>query len=437
MATTAAIERRKLQNGVTVLLSRNSRLPLVSLGAVVVAGSDQNPAGKSGLAALTCRLLDEGTESYDAKGISEIVEGSGGILFNFSQRELTGVFLSLGTSHLDWGFKLLGELIRRPTFPDERFQSEKTKHLSQLESLEDDPQQVGSDLLDSLIYAGTALEEPAQGTLTSISALGVEDVREFHRLRFAPENTMVVVVGDFSPDRAVELVEENFGDWSNDSFGRLYLEPFRRQEGPKFLVREMEREQVHVFVGHLGIDRSHPDYHVVQALDVILGSGPGFTSRIPRIVRDELGLAYSAYSDLCSSCGLYPGRFVSYVSTSPRQVARAKEALLGELEKVRLEGVTKEELLTAQEFLTGSFVFDLQSNADWARFVIQSELYGLPPNYREVYCDLIRSISLDEVRRVAGEQLDTVNYSLVEVGPLDSGELASADPTSEDTSWDD
>ncbi len=411
-------QRHRFDNGLTVLISENRRLPLASLNVYVLAGANQNPIDRPGLAALTVRLLDEGTAHYTPRQMARLVEGIGGGLSTFSQREISGAALNLESKDLDTGFELLSEIICRPTFPADRFRLEREKLLNQLRAMADDPQLVASNLLSRSIYAETTLQFPVLGTLHSMRRAGVEEVRRYHRQKYVPQDSILVVVGDVRPNQVLELAEKRFAAWDGRERERVAVPPLDRQKRPTRHHLKMSKEQVHLYLGHLGVSRSHPDFHQLQVMDVILGSGPGFTSRIPRKLRDEQGLAYTTYADVTSSAGIHPGRFVAYISTSPANLAAAEAGLLDELELFRAEGPSEGELAMAQDFLTGSFVFDFQSNADVARFLLLTQIFDLGVDYPRRYHDLIRSVSVGDVARVAREHLDTINYTRVAVGPL-------------------
>lgn len=415
--------RRQLPNGLGVLVSENYRLPLLSIHAFVRTGSDQNPEDRPGLASLTARLLDEGTRSYPASQIAEMVENAGGSLSILSQRELTAISLHLKAQDLKWGLELLREMICFPVFPEERIELEREKVLSHLQAMADDPQLVASQALNGLIYSGTPLQYPILGTPESISALRREELVRFHGEKYGPQNTLLVSVGAGAANEVTALVEDLFSDWNSPDFRRTEIHFLRRQTEPRFEFRHMEREQINIFLGHLGITRSHPDFHALQLMDVILGSGPGFTSRIPRFLRDEQGLAYTTYSDLSGSAGIYPGRFVAFIHTSPQNARKALSGLLEEIRKLVEEGVTEEEISLAQDYLTGSFVFDFQSNTSVARSLLEMELFGLGADYPQRYPAVIRSTTREEVNRVARLHLDTVNYSTVVVGSVHETKL--------------
>ena len=410
-------DRKEFSNGLVLLSAANSRLPLVSVNAFVLAGTGLNDAAHPGVASMTSRLLDEGTDRYTAQQISQIVEDKGGTLSTFSQQELSGICLQLHSGDLAPGIELLGEMLSFPTFPASRFSIEKEKVLNHLKAGEDDPQVVAANLFARLIYAGSPLQYPALGTQEAVKTICIDDVLGFHGKNYGPQNTVLVVVGDIETGRLQDLVEERLGHWQNPGFVQAPVLSLKRQRMPLFEEKVMkDREQVHICLGHLGISRCNPDFYPIQVMDVILGSGPGFTSRIPRKLRDQEGLAYSTYSDLSGSAGLYPGRFLAYISTSRENQQRALDGLRSEIENFAEKGPTDEEVLVAQEFLTGSFVFDFETNTHVARFLLSAELFDLGLDYLDRYPRIIRDITPSQVAQVARQHLDTVNFTTVIVG---------------------
>lgn len=413
------IVRHELSNGLRLLLWPNQQLPLVTILGVIQAGADHNPKNRAGLASMTARLLEEGTVNFPADKLLAAVENVGSQLSSFSQREISGLALTCAPENLEGSIQLIAEMLRHPVFPPDRFLLERERTLSDVQSLEDEPHLVAGDLLDALIYRGTPLAFPLIGTEESLQRMHRQDLLRFHERNFSPQNCLLVVVGACQPETVVGGVEERFSDWTNPHFRRGKRWSIRRQQEARHFSLGLRKEQLHICLGHLGVRRKNPDFHSLRVLDVILGSGPGFTSRIPRKLRDEQGLAYTAYSDITGSSGLYPGRFMAYVATSPEKKERAIRGLLEEIESISEFGVTEHELQAARNYLTGSFVFEFQSNADVARFLVLGELFDLPEDYPQRFLKDIETVEREEVTRVARLYLDTINYSLVCVGPIE------------------
>lgn len=418
MIDASRLLRLKLKNGLRVLAYRQQRLPLISLGAFVLAGKDQNPLELPGTSSLTARLLDQGTQKYDHQQLARALESTGGHVSTFSQREMSGLSLQLTSNYLALGVELLAEMLCRPRFPTNRFMIEKRKVLSHVKALEDDPSVVGSQLLDRQIYRGTSLQFPILGTVESVNQLDEDDLSRFHRNNYYPENTVIVAVGDLSEEEFLSLIKEYFEEWEPGGRKKELPRLPPRQTEPIQVRHPMGREQVHIYLGHLGIARTCDDYYKLEVMDAILGGGPGFTSRIPRKIRDEMGLAYHAYSDICGSAGVYPGRFVAYAATSPEKMKEALTALVEEIRQVTIDPPTEEELYMARQYLTGSFVFQFQGNDNLARFLLTSELFDLPSDFGSLYPKIIGEVTTEDVTRVARKYLDTINYSAVLVGSI-------------------
>ena len=231
---------------------------------------------------------------------------------------------------------------------------------------------------------------------------------------------MLAIAGDIDKNKVKDMVRATFGEWPRSAELSLPLVPRPgRQTSPIEKVVTTSKEQVNIIIGHLGIERKNEDYYVLLVMDTILGSSPGFTSRIPRVLRDEQGLAYSTFSTITSSATLDPGRFIAFIGTAPANLGRAIAGLRSEIQRIVDEPVTAEELEVAKLYLTGSFVFRFQKNAQIADFLIDAEVYGLGFDYLERYPDLIRAVTVEDISRVARKHIDPMSLTTVAVGPLD------------------
>jgi zinc protease len=184
----------------------------------------------------------------------------------------------------------------------------------------------------------------------------------------------------------------------------------------------MHAQQLNIYLGHLGVVRSNPDYYALQVLDTILGGGAGFTARIPQKLRDELGLAYTTFASITMTAGLDPGRFVAFIGTSPENMNLAIDGLIQEIRRIVEQPVSESELQDAKEYLTGSFVFAFETSSQIARFLVHAQVYGLGFDYIDKYPEYIKRVTVEDIARVAQKYLDPQNYTLVVVGPVNQDE---------------
>ena len=255
-----------------------------------------------------------------------------------------------------------------------------------------------------------------------MSKLTRDDAVDFYRRYYVPNNTVLAIVGDIDKTAIRNQIEEIFGAWPQAAKFETPQapSPVRQTEAIERFVHA-PKEQVNIFIGHVGIKRKNPDYYALLVMDTILGSSPGFTSRIPRILRDEQGLAYTTFSSITSSAGIDPGRFVAYIGTSPENLDRAIEGLRKEIARIVREPVSQEEVEAAIAYLTGSFVFHFQKNLQIADFLVEAEVYALGFDYLEKYPEIIRSITVDDVSQVARKYIAPDCLTTVVVGPVKTG----------------
>ncbi|HEY7911725.1 MAG TPA: pitrilysin family protein [Blastocatellia bacterium] len=414
------VERVELPSGLVLLLSENHSMPAVSINAVVRTGSRYEPDEKAGLASMTGELLDEGTTSRTSQQIAETVEAVGGRLATFGDYQSSGAAGIFISRDAPLGLNVISDVLINATFPLDRVQQQIERRAAQIRSRLDVPRTQASDVFNEIIFKGTPQHRPSIGYEATVKGLTREEIVDFYNRHYVPNNTLLAIVGDINKQEIKDRIDELFGRWPRREEFSLPEPPLpARQAEPVTRFVTAPKEQVNIYIGHVGIARKNPDYYALLVKDTILGSSPGFTSRIPRILRDEMGLAYTTFSNITSSAGIDPGRFVAYIGTSPENLRPAIEGLKGEIDRIVREAVTEEEIEIAKDYLTGSFVFHFQKNSQIADFLIEAEVYELGFDYLERYPDIIRSITRDDIARVTREYIDPVNLTEVVVGPVD------------------
>jgi len=414
------VERLELPNGLVLLLSENHATPSVSISAIVRAGSRFETDEKAGLASLTGELLDEGTPTRTSQQIAETIEATGGQLATFGDHQLSGAVVTALCKDFELGVEMASDVLRNATFPEEKVHLHIERRIAQIRARLDQPRTLASDVFNETVFEGTPQHRPPIGYEQTVTTLTREDVQKFYFSYFVPQNTMLAIVGDIDKREVKSKVEETFGKWEPGAqFETPQVPRPQRQTRPIEKFVSVPKEQVNIVMGHVGVERKNPDYYALLVMDTILGSSPGFTSRIPRILRDEQGLAYTTFSNITSSAGLDPGRFVAYIGTAPENLDRAIAGLRGEIARIVEEPVSEEELEIAESYLTGSFVFRFQKNSQIADFLIEAEVYGLGFDYLDKFPELIRAVRVEDITRVTRKYIDPVNLTTVVVGPVD------------------
>lgn len=413
------VERIELPNGMVALLVENRVVPSVTITAVVKTGERYAADEVAGIGTLAGTLLSDGTAGRTAEAIAETIESVGGRLTTRGGYATSRVELTLLREDLELGLQMARELLRESVFPDDRLKLVVDRRLGELQAHEDDPRWVASNLFNEIVFAGTPQHRPLEGYAATLSRLRRDDVVDYHRRFFIPQNVILVIAGDFRAQDVGHRLATIFGDWQTGEALKLpaVIVPKRQSEGVRRVV-EKSKEQLSIFIGHLGIARTDPDYFKIRVLDTILGDSPGFTSRIPRVLRDQRGLAYSVHCDMARSAGVDPGRFVAYIGTAPANLARAVDGLREQIHLITKEPPAIEEVIAAKAYLTGSFVFEFETNAQLAAYLVNAELFGLGFDYAQRFVSQIEQVTVEDVFEVARRHIDPEALTEVVVGPM-------------------
>ena len=431
------IQRVVLSNGLTVLLLERRGLPVVSVEATVRAGKSVESAEENGLSSFTGALLDCGTKEFTKQEIAENLESIGGSLSVSSG----GASVKILTEHTDTGLRLLSQVIREPVFPEPEVDLARDQTLAGLEASRNETGWFARNAAAAALYGPeNPLGRPSDGSLRTVSAFTRKQVQDWHARYFRPDNCIVAAVGDFDGADMLKRIEAHFGSWSKPAaplkfpefefsrpkklegqqvFSFTTFDPAKVEQGRKrILIDHPEKDQVVVRLQTIGIRRDNPDYYPLLVMDNILGTSPGFTDRFSGKLRDKMGLAYSTYANITSSSGLYQGAFLGYIGTRAENVELAIKTMYELIDEIRTESVSDDELSSAKDYLTGSFVFDLETTGQLASLLINIERYKLGSDYLVKYVDAVSAVTKEDVTRVAKKYLAPEQMVEILAGPI-------------------
>ena len=262
---------------------------------------------------------------------------------------------------------------------------------------------------------------PAWGSTESVEALRPRDLLAHRRNHWVGCRLTIAVCGDVDPQQVRRHLDKLLTDL--DQGKPLDRNPVKLPaRGVRLDTFRRQREQVHVYLGHLGITRRDPDFAALAVMDHVLGTGPGFTNRLGRKLRDEMGLAYSVSADIHSSAGHHPGLFTAYIGTSPKHAGVAVRTFREEMRRIQDEPVLPQELETARSYLLGSFVLGFERASRRAGFLIAAHVQGLPEDELERLPRAFAEVTIDDVQRVAQTHLHPDACCLSVAGPLSRAE---------------
>lgn len=407
-----SIAERELDSGLTLLAVHNPGVQTYACVVSLDVRPGDEPADRPGLAHLVGECLDEGTERRDALELAAAAESLGAVM---EGNHRGGVVMCPASAQKE-ATALLGEMVLEPRFPGREVRRVQAEVLTEIKAEDDDPRAVASRRFRKEIYGEHPLGRPAHGTAKSVGRLRPKDLRRFHDDWFRPAGGYVAAAGPDDPEKTLDRLEKAWRRFR----GKAAKHPPTRDVDLAPSGRDahlpMPREQVHVYLGHIGIRRTHPDYYVLSVMDHVLGTGPGFTSRCSKKLRDELGLCYAVSAGITASAGEEPGTFTAYIGTSPEHRQRAIDGFLDEIRRIRSEPPAVAELQDVKDYLTGSFVFALERNNNLAAYAIRARRFGLGFDFIQRYPDIVRGITAEQVREAAERHLHPDRLVVVSAG---------------------
>lgn len=403
-----------LDNGIILYLVEDRRLPMINLSARIGVGAVNEPADKIGLAGITGSVMRTGgSTSMSGDEIDETLEGIGASVETNIGSVSGSAFMSVLKDNVDTVLPILADILMNPAFPDDKIELAKVSARSVIARRNDDPTNMGFREFTKLIYGAESVYA-RHSEYATIDAITRDDLVAFHQAWYHPDNTMLGVWGDFDTDEMVKKISEVFGGWMKAGFERPELPgvDYTFDSSVNYIEKD-DINQSTVVLGHIGGLMSNPDYFALRVMNDILSGG--FSGRLFRNVRSEQGLAYAVFG-IYSANYTYPGIFYVACMTKSETTVQAARSLLHEVERMKTDEITEEELNLAKDSFLNSFVFNFDTRREIINRQMTYEYYGYPQDFLEKTKTEVEKVTVEDVQRVARKYLQPDKVRLIVVG---------------------
>ncbi|GGW74203.1 M16 family metallopeptidase [Alteromonas halophila] len=406
--------QRTLPQSIDMLGVTSMETPTVTLSINLEGGMLLDPEGKEGTAYLTALMLNESTANYSNEEMANALAQLGSAVNVSAAGRYTQIYLSSLSKHFDETLALLEEKLLRPAFLEADFARLKARVMQSIQQQQKSPGQLASRARDTVLFGEqNRVSMPDEGTLASVRAITLADIKAFYKRYYSPAKASVVAVSDQSPKRLTNALSF-FEQWQGEDYTFPEFASFPAHDKRTItLVDKPGAVQSALYV----VKRAMPydatgDYFYARLMNFPLGGG--FNSRINLDLREKKGITYAANSSFIGGKTL--GWFEVSTDVKWQDTATAISAIFDALDTYRENGMTRNELEFMKNAFTLSDALEYETPTSKARFLRQLMAYDLDDDYRSQQLEIIRTVSRDKLNRVAREQLTTSRMQVIVVG---------------------
>jgi zinc protease len=387
--------------GVKAWLVEEHSVPLVAMKFAFMGGSAQDPAGKEGLATMVSDLLTEGAGDMSADVFKEKLSQLSTRLTISSGRDAIYGGIATLTKRLGPSAELLRQVLANPRFDTDSVERVRGQHLSDLTRSSNDPTRLALDRWYAEAFPNHPYARPVEGTTDTIAAVTVADLKAMHANLIARDALRIVIVGDLDKRAAIETLDTLFGGLPE----KAKITPVEKIEPrgvPAPVVITKDFPLATATFGLPSLRTDHPDFPALQVLNQIIGSGD-FDSRLMEEIRVKRGLAYSIQTRLLRDT--ITSLMVGGVATKNEAMGTTLGVMRDVFTDMVRNGPTPSQFDNAKRYLTGSYLLDFDTNSKVANSLLGIQLDGESPDYLLARNRQISAVTLQDVKRVAGEIL--------------------------------
>lgn len=396
---------------IPIIFEEQKSLPILNLQLVFKNSGYIQDEDKSGLASLSSKLLNEGTKELGATSFAEQLDENAITINSSNGFETFVIEVSSLKDKSSKAINLLNDLLKSPNLTQNSLDKLKTIQIGALKRKENDFDYVSSNQLKSILFKNTALENPASGTVETISKIQLKDIETFLDKTLSLHNLIIVAGGDFSLEEFENLIRPILENIKSSNEIKDKKIEFTSKKEKKTLLKETEQAYIY-FGSSFNIDSKDEENYKAKVASFILG-GAGFGSRLMEEIRVKRGLAYSAYGSI--SINKSHTYFSGYLQTKNENSDEAIKLVEEIIEDFVKNGVTQEELDAAKNFLTGSEPLRSETLAQRLNRAFTLYYRGLEPDYAKKELDKIQNLELKDLNEYikSHNEINNLTFSIV------------------------
>jgi len=406
-------KRIELSNGMVIFLQEDHELPIIDGVARIRGGSRSEPASKVGLLDIYGEVWRTGgTASQTGDQLDDYLEIRAAKVETGDNSDSTTISWSCLKGDFDDVFKVFNDVLRSPEFRADKIDLAQHEMFDAISRRNDDVSAIASRESKKLAYGANNpyTREPEYAT---VAALTRQDLIDWHHAHVSPNNIILGVVGDFDSKDMEAKLRKVFGDWPKGTPTKEEKIDFDPATPGYYLIPKEDVNQSSIQMTELGIRRDNPDFYATQVFNEAFGGG--FSSRLFKSIRTAQGLAYGVGGGIGSAFD-HPGIVRISMGTKSATTIESIQALYKEIDNLKQNPISDEEIKRAKDSILNSFVFNFDEPEKVLRERMAYEFYGYPADYLERYRAGIEKVGKEDVAAAAAKYLHKDKLAVLVVG---------------------
>lgn len=408
------VKTETLDNGLRIFIYEKKDAPIVSVQAWVKTGSiHEDEFLGAGLSHFLEHMMFQGSAKYPGQSMAETIHKCGGETNAYTSYGSTVYYTDLPSEHVETGIDCIASMISSPTFPKEKFVSEKEVILRERDMYLDRPGSVIAEKLWYNIFSVHPARHPIIGYREKIEKVNRDTMMAYYKKRYSPQRSFFLVCGDVDSASVTEMVRKRLASWEIGNITEPYLPEEPEQFGPRFAVYHFKDPLARLCIGYKIPEASHPDVPALDILAAIMGMNK--SSRLVRNLKDKKELAISISS--ASYTPYFCGVFGISATCQPGKIDELKKGIFEEVEKVRTSKISDDELARELNQQVTEYIRNLRLTGGIARIIGNSVIAYGSPDYAEKYLEQLMGVTASDVLAVAKKYLDPEKSVTIELLP--------------------
>lgn len=414
-AIAGEITKTKLPSGQTVIVKEIHTNPIVIIDTWVKTGSIDENNKNNGVAHFLEHLFFKGSKNYPDNKFDKILESKGAQTNAATSKDYTHFYILLPSKDFETALKLHADMLTQPLLPTKEINKERNVVIREIERNNDNPSRILSKKFNQALYTNHPYKREVIGTKEIIANISRDEINNFYKEHYSPENMITVIVGDIDAQKATEAAKKYFACTSANQ--KAVKNKYKADKKPEKQIYINSKEDVKtsdLVIGYkCGLKVTDKDSYALDLIAAILGDGK--SSRLYREIKDKQQSAQGVYASHLSL--KEDSVFMIGADLNEKNIDNVTKAIFCEIDKIKTQKVPQEELDRAKNMIERATLFSRESVADNASEIGYSTLLTGDWNYSEEYLNNIKKVTAEDIQKAAKKYLDENHTIIASITP--------------------